>query len=188
MEGNHKCSKCDYTTSFKHNVYRHTRTKHRVEELPSDFEETPKPKGKAPRDPQEETDVEVADEDFCADDESGEGYYDDLESMVDEKLAKFLESKNIKISDKGRSTAIKSFMNSNVATLCAGMCLGYLITANMPLVMAMMRRSLNGASPVSAGVPMMTPEQMELVKMAMAKQAGLQNQSVSSVQNHESTL
>jgi hypothetical protein len=92
--------------------------------------------------------------------------------MVDHRLNQFLEGNNIKISQKGRTTAIKSFMNSSGATLMAGMCIGYLLTANAPMIMAMVRRSVgNGLAPVGAGVqqpPPPTPAQMEMMRQALA--------------------
>jgi hypothetical protein len=170
-----KCDKCSYQSTYHHNLLRHKRQKHRVVELASDYEEAlpPPPPGPPPTPPPSEPGATPPASE--ADEEEEGGYFDDIESMVDHRLNQFLEGNNIKISQKGRTTAIKSFMNSSGATLMAGMCIGYLLTANAPMIMAMVRRSLgNGLAPVGAGVqpqtppPPPTPAQMEMMRQALA--------------------
>jgi hypothetical protein len=164
----YKCDQCDYTSKYNHNILRHKRSKHRVEELPSDYDAD----NDSPNFVEEpETEVEVE-----ATGEEEEGItYNDLEAMIGDKINEVLKGNNLpQISKKTQQSAMKTFMSGSTASLLAGMCLGYLLTANAPVLMAMLRGSLNSSSPASVvgGIHHQQPSQAqaELMRKILAQQ------------------
>lgn len=166
----YKCDKCDYSSKFNHNLLRHQRSKHRVVELASDYDgET---ESNAPPPPQVHR---VPDPNEVEEEEDDGLTYDDLEVMISDKINKVLKGNNLPtVSKKATQSAVKTFMGGNTASLLAGICIGYLITANAGAILKMMN-PLNGSLPVATqGQP--TQAQVEMMRRIIAQQQQAQTQ------------
>ena len=169
----YKCEDCEYSTRYKHNLLRHQRNKHRVVELPSDYEEevvsNPPPPQKSNNNKKKKQKKEEEEDDDIT--------YNDLEDIISDKINSVLEKRDLpKISKQATQTAMKTFMNSNVATLCCGMCLGYLITSNAPILLSMLRQK-NGQFPISSDGGKVLQQQEMMKRMMMMQQAQAQAQA-----------
>ena len=168
----YKCDfpRCDYTSKYNHNILRHKRHKHRVTELPSDYDGDLDNNVRTNSNHQQPYLVPEPEDYVEEGEQEEEGITcNDLEAMISDKINDLLKTNDLPpVGKLPIQSAMKNFMSGSTATLIAGMCLGYLITANAPVVLAMMKGSLNGFSPAfTAGG---SAQQQEMMRQMLAQQ------------------
>ena len=112
----------------------------------------------------------------------------DLDGLLDEKLSKFLAENKVAISPAIRQSAMKKMMSSTGATLLAGMILGYILTNNLPMILALLGKKY-GAPPQRVGVqPQMTEEQIRQQVMMRQQQMNQRAQQSNESLNQQNQL
>jgi len=175
-KSNFKCNHCDYTSEYRHNVYRHIRGKHpdvfdkgEVNEFVSSLPTSPVAVSSSPRPPPPPPPPSLQEE---------EEDPIDLDKLLDDKLAKFLGDNKVAISPAVRQSAMKKVMSSQGATLIAGMIIGYILTNNLPMILSIFGKyAKNGSSPPRQVGVQLTQEQMMQQVMMRQQQVNRSQQS-----------
>lgn len=164
----YSCSHCPYKSKHRHNVTRHIRAVH--PELAS----KPTPALPSPPPPTEDAPPPVPPP---SEEPSDDMSYNDLEDLIDSKVESILKQQNIVVSPQVRKSVMKQFMSSSTASIFAGVCIGYLLTVNAPLLVGVVRRLFSnfqspsgqqGGGATAVKVPVMTQE--ELMRQVMLRQ------------------
>ena len=144
-----KCTHCNYTSSFKHNVYRHVRNSH-VSATPEKIEAPPAPQPEA------------------AESEGGGEDYD-IQELIDNKVKEILKNQKIDVSPRLRKSTLKTFMSGSRASLIAGIILGHILTNNIPVLVSLVKTlfAKNGVSGAPAPVQ---ATQAEIMRQLMLRQ------------------